>query len=205
MNLLAHQYLSFQIPDIQLGNLYGEIVRARDYLNYAEGIQKGILLHREIDSFTDSHEVVKRSTRLFHKNQGKYSPVIVDVLYDYFLIKNWDTYSDIPFENFVTDCYQLFEENLDEFPESLRYMMQYLLEYDWFRTYQTHEGIHQTLKGMSKRTKFENNMGEAVNELIKFEEELNEHFNLFFPDLIIHCKDFLKDIYNFIDLKNTNK
>ena len=196
MNFLAHQYLSFQIPDIQLGNLYGEIVRARDYLNYPEGIQKGILLHREIDSFTDSHKVVKQSTRLFHKNHSKYAPVIVDVLYDYFLIRNWETYSDIPFDGFVTNCYQLFETNLPSFPDSLRTTVGYLIKYDWFHTYQTPEGIQRTLTGLSKRTKYKNNMDEAVNELIEFEEELNAHFNLFFPDLIIHCKDFLKDSYN---------
>lgn len=196
MNFLAHQYLSFDIPEIQLGNLYGEIVRVKDYLNFPVGIQNGILLHREIDTFTDSHPIVKESTRIFHENHGKYSPVIVDVLYDYFLIKNWNVYSNVPYDEFVEKCYSLFRKEQQDFPETLQYIMHYLLKYDWFNTYKTVEGIGQTLKGISKRAKFENSIGNAVNELVEFEEELNHHFQLFFPDLVNHCKDFLKERYN---------
>lgn len=196
MNFLAHQYLSFDIPEIQLGNLYGEIVRGRDYQNFPKGIRDGILLHREIDSFTDSHPIVKNSTEFFHKNHGKYSPVIVDILYDYFLIKNWNSFSTVDYDEFVKKCYSLFEKNQATFPDSLRYIIHYLLKYDWFHTYSTVEGIGRTLKGISQRASFENSMGDAVEELVEFEKELENHFLLFFPELIKHCKDFLNESYN---------
>lgn len=192
MNFLAHQFLSFGERGLQIGNLYGEIVRAKEYLQYPDDIQKGILLHRAIDSYTDSHPTVKHSTSLFHNKYGKYAPVIVDVLYDYFLIKNWKKYSEELFEDFVNNCYRLFEENLPTFPENLQFIMQHLLKNDWFRNYATTAGIHETLSGLSRRSKFKNNIDEAVNELIRFETMLDEDFNLFFPDLIRHCKSFIK-------------
>lgn len=192
MNYLAHQYLSFQNEEIQLGNLYGEIVRGKDFTNYPKGIQLGIKLHRSIDTFTDQHEVVKRSSQLFHKNYGKYSPVIIDVFYDYFLIRNWNKYSEIPLEKFIEDAYALFRKNFDTFPPRLQYIIKYMLKMDWFRTYQTKEGVKKTLEGISQRAKFENNIEDAVNELNIYEEQLDNDFNEFFPEIINYCKKFIE-------------
>lgn len=191
MNFLAHQYLSFQSEPLQIGNLYGEIVRGKDYLDFPEDLQQGILLHRHIDTFTDAHPIVKESSKKFHENYGKYAPVIVDVAYDYFLIRNWETYSAIPFEAFVTQTYALFRAKFDGFPPKLQYIIDHLLNYDWFHNYTSIQGIQKTLNGISQRSKFKNNIGQADHEIMLFQEALNEEFNLFFPALIQSCKDFL--------------
>lgn len=192
MNFLAHQYLSFQNPEIQLGNLYGEIIRGKDYLNFSGDLKKGILLHRQIDSYTDAHPVVKKSSRKFHEKYGKYAPVIVDVVYDYFLILNWKTYTDLNFEQFVSDCYSLFQSQMHIFPEKLQFITTHLIKNDWFHNYQTLDGIKQTLKGISQRSKFRNNMEQSIQEIIENHDELNEEFNTFFPDLEKHCLLFIE-------------
>lgn len=192
MNYLAHQFLSFQEPEIQLGNLYGEVSRGKDFQDYPGDLQKGILLHRSIDSFTDGHQIVKESTKKFHEKYGKYAPIIVDVTYDYFLIKNWQTYTELDFEEYVSECYQLFRNHFESFPDKLQFIVSHLLKYDWFHNYQTLDGIQQTLNGISQRSKFENNIGHSVLEIEKYGDELNEEFQLFFPELVTHCKLFLE-------------
>lgn len=193
MNFLAHQVLSFNNVDLQIGNLYGESVKAKDYLKFPEGIQKGILLHRHIDSYTDSHPAVKRSTSLFHENYSKYSPVIVDVLYDYFLIQNWDAFNETPLDQFIEDCYALFRDKFDTFNSDLQFIVHHLLEYDWFNNYRSVEGIKETLRGISGRSTFVNNIADATNEMIEFNDELNEDFLVFFPQIIASCKNFIKN------------
>lgn len=192
MNYLAHQFLSFQNPDIQIGNLYGEIVRGKNFDQFSGDIRKGILLHRSIDSFTDSHDIVKASSQKFHQKYSKYAPIIVDVVYDYFLIKNWSTYSSIDFEDFVSNCYSLFQEELDQFPEKLQFIISHLLRYDWFHNYQNLSGIQETLKGISNRSKFENKIDQAIFEIELNYDALNQEFQEFFPQLIQHCQDFIK-------------
>ena len=54
MNHLAHCFLSFGDEDILLGNFLGDFVKGHDWEKYPRGIQRGILLHRAIDSFTDN-------------------------------------------------------------------------------------------------------------------------------------------------------
>lgn len=193
MNFLAHQYLSFQIPEIQLGNLYGEIVRGKDYLEFENGIRTGILLHRQIDTYTDAHDSVKNSSQKFHAKYGKYAPVIVDVVYDYILIQNWEKYSQQPYNEYVNYCYELFRKHFDLFPSRLQFIIKHLLEHDWFHNYTNLNGIRKTLEGISQRSKFPNNIGEAVREFQIHQPELEKDFELFFPELTTHCRNFLKE------------
>lgn len=191
MNFVAHQLLSFNNSEIQIGNLFGEVVRGKDFEHFEGDRQKGILLHRAIDTFTDEHDTVKKSTQKFHERYGKYSPVIVDVLYDYILISNWEKFSDKPYHQFVTDCYDLFRNHFDEFPSDLKLMVKHLLKHDWFGNYASIDGIRQTLKGISQRSKFKNNISTAVEEMELYKEELELEFFEFFPELSAHCKTFI--------------
>jgi acyl carrier protein phosphodiesterase len=56
-------------------------------------VQKGIILHRAIDTFTDAHPFLDKAKKL-HSRYHHYAGVIVDVFYDHFLAKNWVTYSN---------------------------------------------------------------------------------------------------------------
>ena len=63
MNFLAHIYLSGEDQGITIGNFIADGIKGKKYLSYSEDMQKGILLHRSIDSFTDQHPVVRQSTK----------------------------------------------------------------------------------------------------------------------------------------------
>ncbi len=191
MNFVAHQYLSFKQQSLQIGNLLGETVKGKQYSDFPDDIQKGILLHRSIDTFTDSHEIVKQSSSYFHETQHKFAPIIVDVIYDYFLIKHWNDFSDTPYQKFKLDCYQLFKNEYDTFPKKLQETIFYLLKYDWFENYSTIEGVQKTLKGIGSRAKFENNLHQIIPEFEQYYSMLEKDFLQFFPLLQTHCKNFI--------------
>ena len=191
MNFVAHQYLSFKQQSLQIGNLLGETVKGKQYSDFPDDIQKGILLHRSIDTFTDSHEIVKQSSSYFHETQHKFAPIIVDVIYDYFLIKHWNDFSDTPYQKFKLDCYQLFKNEYDNFPKKLQETIFYLLKYDWFENYSTIEGVQKTLKGIGSRAKFENNLHQIIPEFEQYYSMLEKDFLQFFPLLQTHCKNFI--------------
>jgi len=105
MNFLAHIYLSGNNEMVTIGNFIADGIRGKKYSIYPKDIQTGILLHRQIDTFTDAHKTVRESTKRLHKNYGHYSGVIVDILYDHFLAKNWNHYSKTPLADYVDDFY----------------------------------------------------------------------------------------------------
>jgi len=61
MNYLAHAYLSFNVPSILVGNMISDFVKGSSKLGYPVSIQKGIMLHRDIDAFTDTHPATAKA------------------------------------------------------------------------------------------------------------------------------------------------
>ncbi|MGM5631919.1 ACP phosphodiesterase [Apibacter raozihei] len=191
MNIVAHQLLSYNIPDIQVGNILGEIVRGKDYQNYPPTISAGILLHRNIDSFTDFHPIVKETTSIFHESYGKFAPIITDVVYDYFLIKNWHLFCDIEFEKFKKSCYDLVQSKELLFPTRLNDILKLLIQDDWFEKYRTFEGIEWTLYNLSKKSKFHSNMSNSLKEIYLQEKNIERQFMRFYPQLQTFCREFI--------------
>ena len=62
MNFLAHFFLSHQTPELLIGSYLGDFVKGNQYRQYNEAVQQGILLHREVDRYTDHHPVFVRAS-----------------------------------------------------------------------------------------------------------------------------------------------
>jgi len=183
MNILAHLYLSGGINDIMLGNFMGDFVKGNKYLSYPDNIQKGILLHREIDTFTDTHIAHKLSRDKFRPEYGLYSGVVVDIMYDHFLAKNWNTFHAHKLETFAQQAYSHLHANMHHIPVRLQQITPYIIENNWLVMYRSFEGIEKVLTGMSKRTSLPPKISYAMEILSKHYDELNAEFIQIFTDL----------------------
>ena len=183
MNFLAHLYLSENNTDIMIGNFIADHIKGNKFSHFPIDIQKGILLHREIDTFTDAHEIVRKSKRRLHERYRHYDGVIIDIFYDHFLAKNWSNYSAIPLNVYVNSVYKLLEKNLDILPEKTQQLFPYLVKYNWLYNYQFAQGIQEVLNGMNKRTQGKSKMNLASEDLLLHYQEFEDDFTLFFEDL----------------------
>jgi len=184
MNFLAHIYLSFDDKEITLGNFFADHIRGNKFGHLPIKIQKGILLHREIDTFTDSHPTVRKSSKRLHKNYSHYSRVIVDIYYDHFLAKNWSDYSEVPLDEYVENFYNLLEDNYDVLPMATKRMMPYMMADNWLLNYANLAGINNVLHGMNRRTKNKSRMNFAILDLEEHYTEFENEFTSFFEELI---------------------
>ena len=194
MNFLAHIYLSGNNDFIKIGNFMADGIRGTDYLNFPDDIKKGILLHRQIDTYTDSHLVYRKSKHRLHEKYGHYSGVIMDILYDHFLAKNWKNYSDEKLEDFAGNFYKSLFNNEEILTEKTKNMLPYMYDRNWLVSYATIAGIEMILFQMDYRTKHRANMQEAVVELKQFYAEFETEFTLFFNELIIFCNQKLIEL-----------
>ena len=191
MNFLAHIYLSGDNDLIKIGNFMADGIRGKQFLNYPLEVQKGIVLHRAIDTFTDAHPVFRQSTKKLHSRYHHYAGVIVDIFYDHFLAKNWVNYSDEDLGGYVAAFYQSLSNNTSILSEKTVMLMPYMIKQNWLVSYQTIEGIDKILTQMDSRTKNESKMRFASEELIKFYTEFEEDFTKFFEDLRAHVRQKL--------------
>ncbi len=158
-------------------------IRGKDYEQYPIDIQKGILLHRAIDTFTDAHPVYRQSKHRLHQEYGHYSGVIMDIFYDHFLAKNWLEYSTIPLDKFVSDFYQVLEDNFDLLTPKTQRLLPYMKSQNWLLNYASIEGIGAILFQMDFRTQNKSKMQYSVNELGQFYKEFEKEFGVFFIEL----------------------
>jgi acyl carrier protein phosphodiesterase len=191
MNFLAHIYLSGDNYLIKIGNFMADGIRGKQFKNYPQEVQKGIVLHRAIDTFTDAHPVFRQSTKKLHSRYHHYAGVIVDVFYDHFLAKNWANYSDENLADYVNDFYQSLSDNLPILSEKTVMMMPYMIDQNWLLSYQTIEGIDNILTQMDSRTKNQSKMRFASEELREFYTEFEEDFTAFFEELRAHAQQKL--------------
>ncbi|MFV8358465.1 acyl carrier protein phosphodiesterase, partial [Flavobacterium sp. XS1P32] len=106
-----------------------------------------------------------------------------DVLYDHFLAKNWNQYSDQKLEDFVERFYQSLHYNYEMLSERTKGLMPIMMKENWLVSYQTVEGIEHILTQMDHRTKNQSQMRFATNELSEFYSEFEEEFTNFFQEL----------------------
>ena len=189
MNYLAHIYLSGTNDLLKIGNFMADSIKGNTYKLFDDEIMKGILLHRHIDSFTDAHPIYRKSKHRLHEKYGHYSGVIMDILYDHFLAKNWTSYSDESLEDYAANFYNLLQNNEAILTEKIKSIIPYMIEQNWLLSYASLTGIEKILYQMDYRTKHRVHMQEAMVELEAFYLEFEGEFFLFFDELIKSCKE----------------
>ena len=135
MNFLAHLYLSGDSDEIMLGNFIADFTKAKEVGSCHRDICLGILLHREIDSFTDKHHQFTESKQRLWSRHRHYSSVIVDIFYDHFLAKNWEEYSTIPLEDFARHVYTTIQRFDDALPEKAQQVLPQMIAKNWLVNY----------------------------------------------------------------------
>ncbi|MGO4771435.1 ACP phosphodiesterase [Flavobacterium sp. W22_SRS_FK3] len=191
MNFLAHIYLSGENDLIKIGNFMADGIRGKQFDHFPHDVQKGIILHRFIDTYTDSHDIFRKSTKRLHEKYHHYAGVIVDIVYDHFLAKNWTKYSDEKLEDFIHRFYNSLHANYAILTEKTQSLMPYMIERNWLLSYQTVEGIHQILTQMDRRSKNISKMQFASEELKEFYADFENEFTTFFEDIQHHSKQKL--------------
>ena len=194
MNFLAHIYLSGDNEMLKIGNFMADSVRGNRYLEYSDDLRRGILLHRYIDSFTDAHPIYRKSKHRFHEKYGHYAGVIMDIVYDHFLAKNWNFYFDQNLEVYAENFYILMQSNFDILTPKTQNLLPYMIDQNWLVQYASSEGLEMILFQMDYRTKHRVNMQEAIVEVQLYYTELETEFTLFFEELQLHCQQKLIEL-----------
>jgi len=191
MNFLAHTYLSGCNEEIIVGNFMGDYVKGRNYVLFPEQVKKGILIHRDIDTFTDMHLITRRSKLLVATKYSKYAGIIIDIFYDHFLASLWDEYSTLPLSEFVNRTYDLLKRNYQVLPEAIKRWFPTFLENNWMMAYTTVDGIELVLERMAANTSLPNHAAYAVEVLSDQYALFRNDFLEFFPQII----EFIEEKY----------
>jgi len=188
MNFLAHLFLAGDTPESLIGNLAGDFVKGPLHERFTPGIRAGIMAHRKIDAFTDSHPQVAAFRRVLIPEHGHYARVIADVFLDHFLACHFDEYGGEPLESFIARTHAKLDAHLDELPERLRDVYPWMRDQQWLIGYRDVAGVELTLARMSRRISRRPDLAAATHYLVDSRAELERRFRAFFPDVVAFAR-----------------
>lgn len=191
MNFLAHIYLSGENEKLMVGNFIGDYVKGKKYENFPEPIKEGILLHRQIDFFTDTHVNFRAAKKLLVPEFGLYSGIVIDLFYDYFLALNWKIYSGLTLREFTKRAHAILLSNFFYLPKRVQGFLPFLIQNRRLESYATPEGIQKSLELMSRYTSLP-----AKSEIAMY--IMNDNFHFFNNNF----KVFIAEMIGFVESQN---
>lgn len=189
MNFLAHAYLSFDDTDLIVGNLIADMVKGRQIEKLPFEIQQGIWLHRQIDTFTDRHPVVKEAKKCFDETAGRYNGSFLDVAYDHFLGKSEKYEPQGGWEEFAQRCYKAIESRASVLPSPFISMFLYMKSENWLLNYKDKWLIERSFERLQNRAEYIQKEIPVYQDFEKHYDLISDSFDQFFPDLV----DFVKN------------
>ena len=188
MNFLSHLLLSGENPEVKFGNFIGDSVKGRQFKKFPENIQKGIILHRFIDTYTDNHKIIKSSKRLLNPKFRHYKGVIIDVFNDHFLSQDWSNYCQISIPEFLIDFEEIYTNLKFQLPSASEDFYSRFIALNFMSKYDKPSGIENTLKGLEKRINYKVPLADAMKDFDRHYHIFEHYFKVFFPEIIEQCE-----------------
>lgn len=191
MNYLAHAYLSFNDPEILVGNMIADFIRGKQIYQFSERIQEGIRIHRQIDDFTDHHPMFIETKRLFNESAGRYNSSFLDITFDHFLALDSEVEPSEGWLLFTEHCYREIERHMPQLPDDFRRFFAYMKKENWLYNYRYKWMMKTTFERLARRAKFLDNDADIFSDFNTHYELLREGYEQFFLDLLLFTKNDL--------------
>lgn len=161
-----------------------DFMRGVDHESLPPKVWQGVQLHRSVDRYTDTHDVVKELRKYFSPEKRRFSGIVLDVVFDHFLIKHWEKYSHKDFNDFVNLCYADLWEHRDLMPPRMEMVMGWMIKRDWIRSYAELDHVGRALDGLAGRLKLKHDFHNSIEEVHHHYEAIEVGFLAFFPELL---------------------
>ena len=190
MNFLAHSYLSFSEEQL-VGNMIADFVKNRDITRLPESIQKGIKLHRAIDTFTDAHPLIHEAKAPFRPLVRLYSGAFVDVAFDYFLANDTTENSQREWQEHSHRVYAVLRRYEEFLPEVFKKVLDKMQQDDWLYNYRNEWGIEYSFRNVVNKAQFLDKTTNVFPAFLANKDFLREKYEIFFPEIKSFAQDFV--------------
>ena len=194
MNYLGHAYLSFNHPQIVVGNMISDFVKGKARFGFSGNIQAGITLHRNIDEYTDNHPATKKGKEIFRADYRLYCGAILDVVYDHFLASDESIFTQDELEAFTIVTYDHLEKHSTELPQPFLHLFTYMRSQNWLFNYRFEPGLQRSLQGLVRRSAYLTESETAFRLFREHYQYLKDCYAGFFPDVKQFAKQRMQEL-----------
>jgi acyl carrier protein phosphodiesterase len=196
MNFLAHLFLAGNNHGMIVGNILEDYIKGglenEKNKNIPYNLKLGIKQHRLIDTFTDSHKLVSETKKYFGDKYGKFSSIIVDVIFDHYLLVNWSEFTSESFLDFRKRIYLAFDSYSEWQPEPMHKYVFSMREHDWLKNYEFDWGLERAFFHLNRRINREEiDLTTSIPLFRENYKSIESNFLSFFSELKQQCDNFI--------------
>ncbi|MAZ88813.1 MAG: hypothetical protein CL693_14330 [Cellvibrionaceae bacterium] len=193
MNYLAHVLLSGADPQWQLGGFLGDFIKgplpaldesypseslSQSVLDaqgspWAKPVLQGVMLHRQLDVFTDSHPIYKQCVAMLGTRHRRFASIALDVFLDHLLARHWSEFHHHSLDHFSHQFYDFCRERSAALPRRAEGFMRAASEHHLFAGYGRWQVFEQVLVRIDQRIRFDSNLSEVGDEIGRHYDELS--------------------------------
>ena len=190
MNHFAHLVLAQPTVESTVGNLLGDFARGVDVDTLPGAVRAGLLNHRAVDRFTDTHPLVVEMKRGFSRERRRFAGIALDIYFDHLLMQHWQRFEQRPLQTVIDAFYQRMSEGQALMPGAeMRRVTRRMVDYDWFGSYRELDAIAESLDRVASRIRFEHRFENAIEDLLQNEASIHDGFLEFYPQLKRHVAE----------------
>ena len=183
MNHLAHLYLSSDNEEEMVGQFIADAVKGNDFNLYSRDIRQGILLHRWVDSFTDTHDLVKELRAAYRPNLGLYSGVLIDLVFDHYLAKDFHIHAGRELKEFQQFTFGVLNKHEESFPDKMKNYFFHMKDKEFMMKYAHPVGMAVIVRQMGNRIPRGESLLAAGDFFEDYVEMASPYFPTFFEEL----------------------
>lgn len=181
------------------GSIFGDVVHGRSLVHLPADLALAIRLHRKVDVWTDAHPENKAARSLFHPPLRRFAGIIIDMTYDHFLARDFESWEQKSLPAFAEEVYvalQRYEHLLDD---KGKRQIRYIYQNDLLNQYRQWSGISRALKGVATRLSRPTALAGDLQEVVALLPPLEAHFATFYPQL----KQYAHSTWEYLLQQNT--
>ncbi len=191
MNYLGHLVLSGKNEQILFGNFIADAIKGNSYLDWPDNIQKGILLHRFIDDFTDNNPYYLKGKRRFYNGYPKIGGVINDIVYDFLLWQHYTENNILELNKEIIRFYKVLDKHREDMPKKIKFMYTYMKRDNWLLNYKYDWGVKRALRGIGKRINYSNNLDQSFDVVNNNFKDFKDEFQFFYSEIQMKVSSFV--------------
>jgi acyl carrier protein phosphodiesterase len=190
MNHFAHLVLSQPTVESAVGNLLGDFARGVDANSLPASVHAGLLNHRAVDRFTDSHSLVLEMKRCFSPRRRRFAGIALDIYFDHLLLLHWERFEQRGLDELIAEFYRRMAAGRSLMPGAeMRRVTRHMIDYDWFGSYRDADAIAESLDRVAARIRFANEFDNAIEDLQRHHPLIRDGFFEFYPQLQQHIAE----------------
>ena len=190
MNHLAHLALAGPDAPLMVGSFLGDFVKGRLQGQYPPAIERGLRLHRAIDSFTDRHPELRAAARQLPAIYRRYAGIITDIAFDHYLARDWQSHYSQPLPDFCREALATLYSHRHLMPPAAAALATHMHQRQSLAHYASPDFPPRALAAIAARLSRPSPLASAPEALAAASAPLEAAFNSFYPQAIAYARQW---------------